>query len=305
MATLIYMADERIFSGGICDKLSRISLLYLHSRELKANFKIYFDNPFNLQDYLLPNKYDWFINKGDILYNENTIAVSSFDYDYAIEKVEGVENKVVAPSVFLQTIHELVKNGRYSQILCYFHIPTPNLDEIFRTIFLDLFIPSHNLSNSVTQNLEKIGHNFIAVHFRFQKLLGDFKENPRVHYTVLDKDAQKILIKLCIAHLCEITQNYSNYGMKVLVCSDSSSFLKEAKQFDFVYVVDGYEKGIKHIGQKDEEVDCETTLKLFTDLLLMSYAKKIYSVIDGEMYPSSFARTAALIGGTEFERKTF
>jgi hypothetical protein len=77
--------------------------------------------------------------------------------------------------------------------------------------------------------------------------------------------------------------------------------LKAVKKLGFCFyiIVDGDEDGIKHIAY-DQNIDDKSVLKLFTDLFLMSYAKKIYKVIEGDMYCGQFAITAAMLGQKQY-----
>lgn len=298
-ATIIYMSDKKAHYGGFCDKLNRIVFLFTASKQLDCDFKIYCDTPFNLPQYLVPNETDWLIDERNIVYDKNkTVAVFSVDFECEIPEISGIETKITPPSQqnFIETINGLA--DKYEQILCYFHFPVNNVN--FQVPYRRLFMPSQNLQNMIAQNLEKTGADFVAAHFRFQKLLGDFSDCNLPDFVVLDERQKNILIERCLNVLSEISRQ--NDGFKILVCSDSASFLKSAKKLDFVFVVSGCENRIIHTHIDDyRSVGKDAAQKLFTDLFLMSRAKKIYSVVEDKMYAySSFARTAALINNVEF-----
>jgi hypothetical protein len=299
---IIYMEDQKFSSGGLCDKLCHICWLYLLSKLLNCDFKICFTGPFNLSCYLAENKHKWLINKEDITKSEKKIAVTSFSFVHSDIKIENMENMVVAPQRFVQAIGGLV--NEYERILCYFHINEAMnnvaVHAYFKEMFFELFSPSQKLHDSIDANLKKIDGEFAAAHFRFQKLLGDFSEYPlngNGNCKTLDEEQKAVLIERCINILQKIAER--NNGLKILVCSDSVVFLKAVKNLDFVFVVSGGGDRIKHIAI-DQEIDDENILKLFTDLFLMSRAKRIYKVVEGDMYEGRFASTAARLGKTEY-----
>ncbi|MDR0546556.1 MAG: hypothetical protein LBG77_03085, partial [Dysgonamonadaceae bacterium] len=79
-------------------------------------------------------------------------------------------------------------------------------------------------------------------------------------------------------------------GEKILVTSESITFLNEAKKFDYVYVIPGK---IAHI-DFSFGLDKDVYMKTFVDYFLLTHASKIYLVIDGKMYKSGFAYRASL-----------
>ena len=303
--SIIFMADGKCYSGGLCDLFRNICWLYLLSKLLNCDFKICFTYPFNLSEYLTENEHKWYINREDIINGEaKKIVVASFDFTGGPQKFENTETDTVSSKCFVQTISDLV--NKYERILCYFHIKGAKYLH-FRETFFELFSPSQKLQNNIDANLKKTSEKFVAAHFRFQKLLGDFKDTVG---KTLDDAQKEILIERCINILQEIAEHSG--GLKILVCSDSVCFLKAAKNLDFVFTVDGGKDIIKHTAVAND-IDDEDLLKLFTDLFLMSYAERIYTVVEGDMYGGCFAKTAALLGQTQyyvvtngdFERKDY
>lgn len=58
---LIYMADGKMRHGGISDRLRGAVSVYKLCKKMGLVFKINFVHPFELNDYLVPNMYDWYI----------------------------------------------------------------------------------------------------------------------------------------------------------------------------------------------------------------------------------------------------
>jgi hypothetical protein len=117
-------------------------------------------------------------------------------------------------------------------------------------------------------------------------LLGDFNEAGSA--LVLPEADRQALITRCLEHLQEIHDE--NNGEKILVTSDSITFVNKAKKFDFVYVAPGEIAHIDNAAGLDKAVH----MKTFLDYMLLTYSQKLYLVVDGNMYRSGFAYRASL-----------
>ncbi|MHB9293773.1 hypothetical protein Holit_02903 [Hollandina sp. SP2] len=146
-------------------------------------------------------------------------------------------------------------------------------------------------------HLENTGTDYIAIVFRFQQLLGDFTEK---NYPELDDNSKKELINKCIDHIKEI--HSENMYNKIVVTSDSISFLKEAANLNFVYIISG---NIVHIDYSSSCIDKQTHMKSYIDYYMLSSAKKIYLVVDGQIYHSGFAYRAALYNDIPYMVKKY
>ena len=71
-------------------------------------------------------------------------------------------------------------------------------DHKFRELFHELFKPTDDLQKSINENISAIGGDYIAMVFRFQQLLGDFKEGD---FKVLSETDQSKLIVKCIKEI--------------------------------------------------------------------------------------------------------
>jgi hypothetical protein len=291
--TVIYMADNRKHIGGLSDRLRAIVSVFKLCRELNIAFKINFISPFDLTDFLLPNLYDWNILPKEICYNsELSIPVYVFTFPDRLHDIEAQE--FWARNFFDENCKQI-------------HIYTNMFiaEEEYGVLFYELFKPTPELENLISYNLEQLGGHgeFISVAFRFLQLLGDFEEpyypSLNLYHPTLPDDKKEILVNKCIEHLKEI---YNENDCKtILVTSDSISFLEEAKKLSFVYVIPG---GIRHI-DACRDTDRDANLKLFLDYFVISCSKKVYLVIDEQMFLSGFSYRAALLNNVPFIIKRY
>lgn len=82
---------------------------------------------------------------------------------------------------------------------------------------------------------------------------------------------------------------------KVLITSDSETFLAEVSSLPYVYLLPGK---VGHIANSTSK---EVIKKTFWDMFMISRSLKAYMVRTKQMYKSGFAKRAAMIGNIEFE----
>jgi hypothetical protein len=172
----------------------------------------------------------------------------------------------------------------------------------FGNLFEELFKPSPALQESLDRHLAEIqargGGGYVSATFRFQELLGDFKENEDGCIT-LSKAEQENLIQNCLSHLKEIHEE--NPDKAILVTSDSISFLNRAKILPYVYV---FAAKITHLGVQSAGTG-DAYKKSYVDFFMLAQAEKVYCVVDGPMYNSGFPRTAAMLHRTAYTLKVY
>lgn len=275
---LVWMQAESVNPGGLSDRLLGMVSAYKAAEILGIEYKIEFLSPFNLSQILRPNRVNW--------------------SDYSTYKGASVK-----PLIFRQ-VHSHNKETRQRQLIRAIqrskgkeiHLYT-NLnivdDEEFHRIFHHLFIPSEILEVKLREYGKQLDA-YCSVTFRFQQLLGDFKEGD---FPTLSEKDQKELIELCLKALQEI---HSKTQKTLLVTSDSLSFLERANKLQFVKIVEG--KVIHMAYTKERTLDSH--LKSFLDLLLISKAETVYSVCIPPMYNSGFPRLGAKIGNRPFKLVT-
>ena len=268
---IIYMADGRESACGLADRFRGMISLYKISKKMNIDFKINMTSPVELSNYLIPNKYNWTIDENEIVYNIKESVVLTF----WSQTLEGWAVK---------KIRSLLK--KWNQILI-----TTNMviaDKEYGELFNELFKPSYELENKIHCCISEIGCDFISATFRFMQLLGDFQEEycPGA----LPETEQTVLINRCVSHLIEIYNENKNSYKKILVTSDSITFLNKVKELDFVYVIPGKIVHIDHHLKFGKEL----YMKSFLDYFLLTYSKMVYLVVDGQMYDSGFPYRAAL-----------
>jgi hypothetical protein len=268
---IIYIADERSHAGGLTDRFKGMVTLYKISKKLNVDFKIHMTSPVDLTYYLMPNKYNWVIDNNEIDYNIKESAIYRYKkgkYNYSEEEMEKI----------IQVLF-----SKWNQL--HITVNTSSPDEEYGELFNELFKPTDELRTNIEYHLSNIACDFISATFRFQRLLGDFIEG---RYPILSHEERIILINRCVEHLMTIYKE--NDYKKILVTSDSITFLNKVAEYDFVYVIPGK---IAHI-QYELELEKEVYMKSFLDYFLLTHSKMVYQIIDGPMYKSGFPRKAAL-----------
>lgn len=281
--TIIVMFDGRFVHGGLSDRLRGMATIYGFCKKKNVPFYINHTYPFLLQDYLLPNEYNWITNLSDISYNENEarpICLNSF----------ALPNKY--HSVFMNVAFNRNKGKQL-----HLYTSTRFLDCDYAQNFNELFQPSPRLQQAIDENLKRIGKPYVAMVFRFQQLLGDFKEDG---YKILAPDEQIALIKKCVDKVEEL--HYRLFpNEQILVTADSVTFLNEINKLDYVYIIPGRVVHMDHTANASFDV----YLKSFVDMFMLSKAKKVFLLQTGDMYHSGFAKRSAMINNVPYEEIIF
>ena len=282
--TIVLMIDGRSIHGGLTDRLRGITTIYEYCKRKHITFKLNYVYPFQLTDYLVPASYDWCVQPEAISYNSTQTKVVVLN-DYQLD--------VLLHKLYLDSI---IRHSKGKQIHIYTN--TYFLDKYFSESFKELFRPTPPLQSAIAANLQQIGNKYVAMVFRFQQLLGDFKEDG---YKVLKKNEQENLIQRCINKVVEL-HHVNHPNDIVLVTSDSGCFLQAiTNKLDYVRIIPGK---VVHMDHTDNAA-FDTYMKSFEDLLLLSKADKIYLLQTGEMYHSGFAKRAAMINDKPYEEIIF
>ena len=284
---IICMIDGRMHHGGLADRLRGIVSAYYVSKKFGYDYRIHFVHPFRLEDYLVPNLVDWHISDDDISYNK----------DDAMPMFCGTNGTFVE-----RGFQELWFKKNYKQTFKQLHIYTNAhllpYGTAFHDYFAELFKPSDALREALARHESFMAEDYYAMTFRFQQLLGDFKEEEK--FITLSLEEQQHLIERCIEQIRKV---YSKLPTKrVLLTSDSRKFLDRAhEQLDYVYVVPGT---VAHMDWSTD-IPFNVNMKSFVDLYMISRAKRAYLFQTDKMYNSGFPRRAAQIGGIPFHHVRF
>lgn len=283
--TIILMIDGRSVHGGLTDRIRAITTIYQYCKLRKITYKLSHSYPFNLTKILEPTiDSNWEITPDKISYNTEEVAI-------------GVINDYQLPLRFHKPYLDfLTRKHRGKQIHLYTN--TYFNDHLFSVTFKEMFTPSSKLQNAIENNIQDIGHNYIAITLRFQQLLGDFYEKG---YKILSPNEQAKLIDKCTDKIKSIhNETHPNYT--ILVTSDSVKFLNHISSlFSFVRIIRG------KVVHMDHTIDAplDVYMKSYIDLFLISKAKKVYLLRTDDMYKSGFPKRASMLGDIPFEEIIF
>lgn len=276
---VIYMADGRMKHGGLSDRICGMVSTYNYCKKHGLRFKIFFVCPYSLYDFLECSAIDWRISDDELSYNSHDsepVYLSVYSGDYNI--VETYFNNRIGRSRKKQ-VH-VYTNARYFR------------KHEFSGLFNELFKPSLILQNALEHTKEVIPKPYISLTFRFQQLLGDFKEDG--FNTLKSEEERLALMDKCLNCIRTL---YNQTKSKVLVTSDSVTFLDYAEQLDYVYTIPG-EMRHEDYG-KDMAVDKSIDLKSFVDFFMIAEAETIYLYANAPLWPSGFPITASFIHNKE------
>lgn len=276
---VICMLDGRVKHGGLTDRINGIISCFEAADKANRKFKIWFNCPFTLSDYLIPNEYDWIIDSKDIYFNQSSKPLYIRTINPAQRKKRG-----------MQLLNDIIKLPN-KQLHIYSNINSVESLQYHR-IFHKLFKPSDKLSNILELERSRIGTKYISATFRFQQLLNDFKEGD---YKILSVKEREKLLSKCISAIEELSKDYPD--KKILVTSDSPTFLDSIKSFPFVHIISGRVVHMEYNNSPDFSVHA----KAFIDLYMISEAEIIHSVVINPMYESGFPKFASKINNRPFK----
>lgn len=277
---LIFQVDGTLHHGGLCDRFKGAVTMFHYALCKNIPFRINYVYPFELSDFLVPNKYNWLLGE------DEKITDNMFEAKFMNVLNNG-------------TIKQLTTLKTKRQIHVYINLDFVNLlNQHYNTsyewgeLFKILFKPTDELKKNVADYQEKIGGKYISIHLRFQNLLSDFEDNGTES---LKENEKNELISKCRKEIAKIQD--SNECKTMFVTSDSSLFLHSLKQIPKCCVFP--QENIHIDADAEEKRDCS---KLFIDFFLLSESEKIYSIGTKQMYNSDFPLYAAKLNNTPFER---
>lgn len=289
----IAMIDGQSFHGGMCDRFKGIITLYAYCKYNNIPFRIRYTYPFKLEDYLIPATYDWTLKKNEYTDNPWYIRILYMRGEHFAKRLIKLKAK--------KQIHCYGNRDCLEQINKAFAYKSGNNKGFdWGELYRELFKPGPVLEERLKSLKKDIGSEYYAAVFRFQNLLGDFKE---YHFKSIDDTGKaEKLIESCIESLKELKIKHNNKPL--LVTSDSITFLKRVSLIEGIHIIPGT---LIHIdGQKDNipENPYEIYLKSFLDFYMLSDAQAIYRIGTSYMYPSEFPVYAAKINNIPFRSIT-
>jgi len=267
--TLYFIIDPHISHPGLCDRYKAIVGCFYIALKNGFDFKIIFDSPFKLDDYLDINDYDWKADWTDLSFSLRNSRVIPYNGGGKIPR-----------------LNKAIKQYHVYSYIGYDILETNHIDNyrlIWGNLFNRLFIPKDFLSRIIEESGFK-QNDYVAVHLRFVNALERFEENQ---FNVLSEDKKENLINRCLDGIKRVIND--NKGKKIVVFSDSRVFLSRVGELP-VYVLDG------KTGHISFEHDKDVVTKTFIDFYMISNAERIYMIKASEIYTSAFPYYATLAG---------
>ncbi|MDR3193890.1 MAG: hypothetical protein LBT76_01185 [Tannerella sp.] len=280
---VVFMVDGFMIHGGLGDRLKGIVSTYALCKVKSLPFRICFDSPFVLQDYLAPNRYDWIPGADEgIVFSRKCARIVNVHNDPQAKALLGLrpsrsrQYHVYGNMDLLERIH-----GRWG------------IRFDWSDLFDELFKPSEALAEAIAANRQRIGGAYVSMHFRFQQLLGDFTDPD---CAILPAAERERLVETCAACV-EETQRQT--GCRLLVISDSRRFLERMEGLANVHTLPGIVVHMDYV--QTEENASVAHLKTFLDFFMLRCSEKVYTVAATGMHLSGFPLYAARSAGIPYE----
>ena len=270
--TLFFIIDPAIRHPGLADRFKAIVGCYYIAKLNGFDFKIIFETPFLLHDYLDENRCSWMADRQVLSFSLRNARVIAYNGG---GKIPRLNRKVKQYHVYSYIGYDILETNR-----------VPEYKKRWGELFNDLFIPK----DVIMRRIAATGFakdEYVAVHLRFVNALEHFE---RDHFNELTADQKENLIQRCLAGIRTIQRQHADKPL--LVFSDSALFLKRVSELP-VHTLDGA------IGHISFDNNSETFVKTFLDYYMISYARHIYMVRASELYNSVYPYYAALSGNKE------
>ena len=293
---VVVMVDGKMFHGGLTDRFRNILSVYDYCKSHTLPFKLYYIHPCDLKKILAPASYDWRIGTKELSHHfadtkEIVLYVKPIE-SYPTEE-DFITDNNLSHTVLLD---QATQHYKHTQ----FHVYGNSMmaEGRYKSLFEELFTPTAYLQSRINQCLHDMPEEYEAVTLRFQQLLGDFEEG---NFKVLSSLEREGLINCCINKIMQLRQEGAFSTKKLLVTSDSVTFIHQVSKVPGIYTIPGEMKHMDFTNDKDIAMNA----KSFLDLHLLSRAKRITLLQTGSMYKSGFPRFAAELGGKPFRTICF
>ncbi|PZP52237.1 MAG: hypothetical protein DI598_01275, partial [Pseudopedobacter saltans] len=161
---LVQLVDGRDYQGGLTDRLKGIVSASCVAQLLNRQFKIKHTSPFELLDYLEPNKIDWSIKDNKTIssniFQARLYHLTEYDKGDIIKRIDSIGD--------ILQMHCYCKGELYKVLRKRDGTPFE-----WGVEFNRLFKPNPILQQNINNCKQIIGGEYIAAVFRFQNLLGD------------------------------------------------------------------------------------------------------------------------------------
>ena len=234
-------------------------------------FKVIFNHPFKLEEYLSVNKYNWIANQSELSYSLQNVRLIPYN---GSGKIPRLSKTIKQYHVYCYIGYDIISSN---------HVL--DAESVWRNLFLELFKPSQALNECLNCcSLDSSG--YVAVHLRFVNALENFEKDQ---FNSLTEDKRENLIQRCLKGIRLIIDQ--NKNKQIVVFSDSKVFLERVKVLP-VIVLDGK---VGHISFTENTH--EVAMKTFVDFYAISKACRVIRILAPEMYNTVFSYYAAVLGG--------
>lgn len=269
--TVFFIIDPAISHPGLADRMKAIIGTYYIAQQNGFDFKIIFEHPFHLKDYLASAHY---ASLDELSYSLKNSRVLAYNGGGRVPKLSRSVKQYHIYNYIGYDILETNQIGDYKKLWGNLYrqlfTPTPLLQDALNAIALD-------------------SNTYVAVHLRFVNALEQFEDNQ---FNFLSANDKEKLIKKCQQGIIEIQKRYSD--KKIVVFSDSSVFLSRVKtDMPGILVLDGT------VGHISFSTEGDVVLKTFVDFYEMGRASLVIRVLTKEIYPTVFSYYAALSDGKD------
>lgn len=286
---LVVMIDGKLAHGGLTDRFRNILSVYSYCKEHQIPFKIHYTYPCNLTQILQPNNYDWQIKSSELSYHfldTKELVLYVDPYDLPEDKFKRKNNEE----------HLMLLNNEFCKkrnIQYHLYGNAFFAEGHYCELYEELFKPSPYLKKRIEHVLINMQEPYEAITLRFQQLLGDFSEG---NFEILPETERHKLIKSCITKIDDLYNKGYFSTKKILVTSDSPTFIEKVKKLKYVYTIPGR---MEHM-DFTKNSDLEMNAKAFVDLYLLMRAQRITLLKVSNMYKSGFPAFAAELGRVKY-----
>ncbi len=272
---MYFWIDPTMKHPGLTDRFKAAVNVYYIAKVNNLKFKLIFDSPFNLSDYLIPaqKELDWRADVSCLSFVYPSSKMFSYNGQNDIPKLSNNINQYICRNYI-----------GYDMLLIN---KVENYEKVWGECFRELFKPSDRLNLELLKT-GLIERSYVSVHFRFVNALEKFEEG---YYNELSIGEQEALIDRCLNALDVVKKREQS---PVVVFSDSNRFRNIARQNGYI-ILDG------KVGHVSFVHDDNVVMKTFVDYITLGRSKKVYRACAKELYGTVFSFYAALSGGAELE----
>lgn len=274
---LYFVFEPGVKHPGLADRFKAAVALYNHCKKCGYQFKMYFETPFRLADYMAP-KQDW------------EFKLEELEYSLQDTKIITEQNLWPLP---------MLKAGKQYHVYAYAGNGLPHKFEdtgyTWSELFKELFKPSPLLQKAFDALQMPPAGTYISVHLRFVNALEQFENGFYKNH--LNTQAERDnLVKRCQKGIMELHEQ--NPGTDIFVFSDSKVFLDSLEGMPVRVLPHS------NIGHVSEGANEDAQLKSFLDLYALSRSKEIWRFLAPELYNwSYYAMVAAYMEDIPFKER--